>query len=103
MNLFGRKAAPPVRTGPVATADTIRKIREQLDTLEKREQHIEKKIIAQLEEAKQKSAKKDKRGAIFALKRKKMYEAEIEKLQVSSFHYTYIYIYKYICLYCVCV
>lgn len=81
MNLFGRKSAPPVRATPQATADTIRKIREQLDTLEKRELHIEKKIGMQLEEAKKKSAGKDKRGAIFALKRKKMYEAEIEKLQ----------------------
>lgn len=81
MNLFGRKAAPPVRATPQATADTIRKIREQLETLEKRELHIEKKIGMQLEEAKKKSAGKDKRGAIFALKRKKMYEAEIEKLQ----------------------
>ena len=32
--------------------------------------------------AKKKAAAKDKRGAIFALKRKKMYENEIEKLQV---------------------
>jgi charged multivesicular body protein 4A/B len=81
MNLFGRKAAPPVRTGPQATAETIRKLREQLDSLEKREAHINRKIDLQLEDAKKKSAAKDKRGAIFALKRKKMYESEIEKLQ----------------------
>ncbi|KDO21729.1 hypothetical protein SPRG_13145 [Saprolegnia parasitica CBS 223.65] len=81
MNFFGRKAAAPVKTGPAETAETIRKLREQLDTLEKRESHIEKKIEAQLEEAKKKSAAKDKRGAIFCLKRKKMYESEIEKLQ----------------------
>ncbi|OQS07024.1 hypothetical protein THRCLA_20241 [Thraustotheca clavata] len=81
MNLFGRKAAAPVKTGPAETAETIRKLREQLDILEKRESHIEKKIEAQLEEAKKKSAAKDKRGAIFCLKRKKMYESEIEKLQ----------------------
>lgn len=81
MNLFGRKSAAPVKATPQATADTIRKIREQLETLEKRELHIEKKIGLQLEEAKKKSASKDKRGAIFALKRKKMFEAEIEKLQ----------------------
>ncbi|OQR84206.1 hypothetical protein ACHHYP_13730 [Achlya hypogyna] len=81
MNLFGRKAPAPVKTGPAETAETIRKLREQLDTLEKRESHIEKKIEAQLEEAKKKSAAKDKRGAIFCLKRKKMYESEIEKLQ----------------------
>ncbi|KAH7491871.1 hypothetical protein PRIC2_002494 [Phytophthora ramorum] len=81
MNLFGRKSAAPARKGPVATAETIRKLREQLESLEKREQHIVKKIALQLQEAKHKSATKDKRGAIFALKRKKMYEAEVEKLQ----------------------
>ncbi|CEG44342.1 snf7-domain-containing protein [Plasmopara halstedii] len=75
--------ATPVRAAPVATADTIRKLREQLDSLEKRELHIVKKIELQLQEAKQKSAANDKRGAIFALKRKKMYEAEVEKLQGS--------------------
>ncbi|TMW68876.1 hypothetical protein Poli38472_001032 [Pythium oligandrum] len=81
MNLFGRKSAPPVRAGPAATADTIRKLREQLDTLEKREMHIERKIQLQLDDAKKKSLAKDKKGAIFALKRKKMFEAEVEKLQ----------------------
>ncbi|ETV73549.1 hypothetical protein H257_11676 [Aphanomyces astaci] len=81
MNLFGRKAPAPVRTSPADTAETIRKLREQLDTLEKREAHIEKKMELQLDEAKKKSAAKDKRGAIFCLKRKKMYESEVEKLQ----------------------
>ncbi|KAI9917175.1 hypothetical protein PsorP6_013346 [Peronosclerospora sorghi] len=80
---FGRKAAAPQRTGPVATADTIRTLRDQLESLEKRELHIMKKIALQLEEAKQKNAAKDKRGALFALKRKKMLEAEVEKLQGS--------------------
>jgi len=82
MNLFGRKAKKPQpKAAPPNTAATIQGIRAQLDTLEKREQHIEKKIQQQLLEAKKKSAAKDKRGAIFALKRKKMYESEIEKLQ----------------------
>ncbi len=49
--------------------------------LEKREEHIYKKIEAALTEAKQKSLKKDKNGALFALKRKKMYETEVSKLQ----------------------
>ncbi len=45
-----------------------------------RENHIQKKIKAQLLDAKAKSAAKDKRGALFALKRKKMYEGEVNKL-----------------------
>lgn len=45
-----------------------------------RENHIQKKIKAQLLDAKAKSNAKDKRGALFALKRKKMYEGEVNKL-----------------------
>jgi len=79
MNLFGKKkpnAAPAPH--PV---DTIKMLRDNLLVLEKREEHIQKKIEMALTEAKQKSAKKDKNGALFALKRKKMYEAEVSKLQ----------------------
>lgn len=45
-----------------------------------REGHIQKKIKVQLLDAKAKSSAKDKRGALFALKRKKMYEGEVNKL-----------------------
>ena len=51
-----------------------------METLEKRQIHLDKKIEQQLQEAKAKMAKKDKRGALYCLKRKKMYEAEIEKI-----------------------
>ena len=87
--------------------EAIRKLRESLETLEKREIHISKRVELTLAEAKQKAAKKDKRGetatspsramphpvrshppppnhvtgALFALKRKKLYEEEISKLQ----------------------
>ena len=43
--------------------------------------HLDKRIEQQTTEAKQKMAKKDKRGALYCLKRKKMYEKEVEKLQ----------------------
>lgn len=49
-------------------------------TRKHRENHIQKKIKAQLLDAKAKSSAKDKRGALFALKRKKMYEGEVNKL-----------------------
>jgi len=82
MNLFGRKTQKaqqaPVKVDPV---EAIRKLRESLETLEKREIHISKRVELTLAEAKQKAAKKDKRGALFALKRKKLYEEEISKLQ----------------------
>lgn len=79
MNLFGKKKQAPVPApNPI---DTIAKLRESLAILEKREEHITKKIEASLSEARMKSQKKDKNGALFALKRKKMYEAEVTKLQ----------------------
>lgn len=78
MNLFGKaKTAPP----PPDSASTIMKLRSTLDTLEKRESHIDKKIMAQLVEAKKKSKANDKKGALFCLKRKKMFESEINKIQ----------------------
>eukprot|EP00752_Nemacystus_decipiens_P001243 g1242.t1 len=77
MNLFGKAKAKPAQTD---TTSTILKLRETLDSLDKRENHIQKKIKAQLLDAKAKSQAKDKRGALFALKRKKMYEGEVNKL-----------------------
>ena len=79
MNLFGRKKAAPV-AGGADPAQTILTLRNTVDTLEKRQIHLDKKIEQQLQEAKQKMAKKDKRGALYCLKRKKMYESEIEKI-----------------------
>lgn len=67
MNLFGKKKAQPQPTLSPASAstsavDTIRALRENSETLEKREAHIGKKVEAALLEAKQKAAKKDKKG-----------------------------------------
>lgn len=82
MNLFGKKKPTNSSSGPSPSpVDTIKMLRENLIVLEKREEHILKKIETALQEAKQKSNKKDRNGALFALKRKKMYEAEVSKLQ----------------------
>lgn len=79
MNLFGKKksAPPPPKANPV---DAINILRQQLEVLEKREQLLQVKIDAQLRDAKIRMGKKDKSGALLALKRKKMYESEISKL-----------------------
>ena len=60
MNLFGKKkAAPP----PVVDAPSvIGNIKQNLDLLDKREQHLQKQIDKCLMEAKAKAAKKDKNG-----------------------------------------
>jgi len=75
MNLFGKKK----QAGP-SLADSIKQLREAMDTLEKREQHISKQIQLTLNEAKKKSKLKDKRGALFQLKRKKMLEKQIDQI-----------------------
>ena len=64
--------------------------------MEKRIAHLEKKIQQQLVEAKKKHQKKDKRGAIMCMKRKKMYEAQVRarcgSRDSSKEFYTHAYI-----------
>ena len=46
-----------------------------------REEHIEAKLATATQNAKLRLSKGDKKGALFCLKQKKMYEAEVRKLQ----------------------
>lgn len=46
-----------------------------------REEHVARKMEDTIKEAKLKMSKGDKKGALFAMKRKKLYEAEIDKIQ----------------------
>lgn len=60
----------------------IHKIRMSIENADRREAFLQHKIDNRLvPEAKKKMANGDKRGALFAMKRKKMYEAEIDKLE----------------------
>ncbi|KAF4698798.1 hypothetical protein FOZ63_028720 [Perkinsus olseni] len=70
---------PPTKNLP----DAIMKNKEAIATLEKREQLIEKKMALQEQDARTRAAAKDKRGALMALKRKKMLEAELTTLMNS--------------------
>lgn len=81
-SLFGKKkkAAPPPTKDPTEVIADISRI---LETLEKRESHMNLKMEMCVKEAKAKAAKKDKNGALFALKQKKFYENELSKLQGS--------------------
>jgi hypothetical protein len=74
---FGSKASQP---GPVAVPDAIMKNKEAIDTLIKRHEFIEKKVAMQDNIAREKAKAKDKRGAMMALKSKKMLTAELETL-----------------------
>eukprot|EP00618_Florenciella_parvula_P008366 CAMPEP_0119475716 /NCGR_PEP_ID=MMETSP1344-20130328/6495_1 /TAXON_ID=236787 /ORGANISM="Florenciella parvula, Strain CCMP2471" /LENGTH=277 /DNA_ID=CAMNT_0007509301 /DNA_START=204 /DNA_END=1038 /DNA_ORIENTATION=- len=90
MNIFGRPrntggggGNQPARARQAApdAAQAILKLRGTVETLDKREAHIGTKITAQTTEAKAKLAKKDKKGALICMKRKKMFENEITKIQ----------------------
>ncbi|XP_049850818.1 charged multivesicular body protein 4c-like [Schistocerca gregaria] len=72
-SLFGKvKSAPP-------PSETILKLRKTLEQLEKREDYLELKVKAELETAK-KNASINRRAALMALKKKRIYEQQIEKM-----------------------
>jgi charged multivesicular body protein 4 len=73
MRLFGKKKSTPT------PQDSIHRLRETIEMLTKREEFLEKKIEKELQIAKQ-NASKNKRVAMMALKRKKAYEAQVQKL-----------------------
>ncbi|WBW73930.1 ESCRT III complex subunit Vps32 [Schizosaccharomyces osmophilus] len=64
------------------TKDTITRFQDTLSMFEKKEQRLERQIAEQNEIAK-KNATTNKRAALAALKRKKMYENELEKIEGS--------------------
>ncbi|CAG8485608.1 16684_t:CDS:2 [Acaulospora morrowiae] len=74
MNLFfpQQKAKPNAK-------DAIVRLRDTLQMLEKRENHLQNKIDSELKTAKTYAAT-NKRAAMMALKRKKQYENQIEKI-----------------------
>lgn len=90
MRLFSRfgnnKKKEPKEPVEVKLYEAIIKYREAIETLEKRRLHIEKKVCAQTQEAQNKAASGDKNGALFALKRRKAYQQELD--QVSNAHMT---------------
>jgi len=78
MKLFGKAKKEPT------TKEGITKLRETLDMLEKRETYLQTKIDHEVSEAKRFMALKNKRAAMMCLKKKKTYEAQIEKITGAS-------------------
>eukprot|EP00252_Welwitschia_mirabilis_P018023 TRINITY_DN40184_c0_g1_i1.p1 TRINITY_DN40184_c0_g1~~TRINITY_DN40184_c0_g1_i1.p1 ORF type:complete len:222 (+),score=74.96 TRINITY_DN40184_c0_g1_i1:354-1019(+) len=72
--LFGR---PKENPSPLTTLD---KLNETLEMLEKKEKVLQKKIQTELEKAKEFTRAKNKRAAIQCLKRKRLYEVQVEQL-----------------------
>lgn len=79
LRFFGRKKEEPKQES-VDLPQAILRNKTAIETLEKRQLHLERRIAAQTEEAKARAQANDKRGALFALKRKKMLETELEQL-----------------------
>ena len=93
---FGKKKAtapppPPSQPPPRSVAGaqsaprsenamTITKIRDMLESLDKREAHLMRKMDEQTKEALKLSKANKKSAALICLKRKKMYEKECEKI-----------------------
>ncbi|CAJ0748820.1 2320_t:CDS:2 [Entrophospora sp. SA101] len=67
-----------------APKDAIVNLRDTLQMLEKRENHLQSKIDAEIKTARS-HATTNKRAALMALKRKKQYETQMEKLSGAKF------------------
>ncbi|CAI9766029.1 unnamed protein product [Fraxinus pennsylvanica] len=72
--MFGK---PKQETNALTTLD---KLNETLEMLEKKEKVLQKKASAEVEKAKDFTKAKNKRAAIQCLKRKRLYEQQIEQL-----------------------
>jgi len=92
MNFFGKKkkevntvVSSTSASKPSDAQTTIVKLRESIANQDKREEHIQKKIDGMIVEAKAKMGKGDKKGALYAMKRKKLYDQEMGKIQNVRF------------------
>eukprot|EP00252_Welwitschia_mirabilis_P009757 TRINITY_DN2261_c0_g1_i1.p1 TRINITY_DN2261_c0_g1~~TRINITY_DN2261_c0_g1_i1.p1 ORF type:complete len:224 (+),score=85.67 TRINITY_DN2261_c0_g1_i1:241-912(+) len=59
---------------------TLDRLNETLEMLEKKEKVLQKKISVEVEKAKQFTRQKNKKAAIQCLKRKRLYESQVEQL-----------------------
>ncbi|XAR67660.1 hypothetical protein NMG60_11002506 [Bertholletia excelsa] len=73
--VFGKKAAEEINA-----VSSLDKLNESLEMLEKKEKVLLKKASAEVEKAKDFTRSKNKRAAIQCLKRKRLYEQQIEQL-----------------------
>ena len=78
MRLFGTKKKKVVVP---SINDSIQSLRQAVIQLQKREVHLDRKIQVCLGNAKSKSKRKDKKGAIYELKKKKQLENHLQSIQ----------------------
>lgn len=84
--IFGgsEKAARPVQVTQKSTAttvDAIQKLGETEELLLKKRDLLEKRIAQELERAKEFTKQKNKRAALASLKKKKLYETQLEQIE----------------------
>lgn len=70
--------------GRQSVGDSLEHLDQTIDLLEKKEQVLQKKVEQEVEKAKDLLAKKNKNGALQCMKRKKMYEDQITKIQAQK-------------------
>jgi len=87
MNLFGKKRdpVPPPTTAPAAPAGgsnqaAIVKVKDTIETMGKRQEHLLRKVNLETKNAMQYSKTNKKKEAIACLKRKKMFEKQVEQI-----------------------
>lgn len=80
MNLFGPKKKATPQQPSVTPQSAIQRLNEALESLDKREQFIQKKADREQSEAKRLVKAGNKKAALMALKKKKMYEAQVDKI-----------------------
>jgi len=76
MNLFSQKKKAPAPK----LSESIQKLQDVSADLDKREKHLQAQIDQAAIEARKKLKAKDKRGALHFLKRKKMYEKQVDQI-----------------------
>jgi len=89
MNFFGsRKKTPAAAAKPASNSpiEAIGKLKEQIRVMEKGGTHLEQRIRKCHMDAVAKSKKKNKRGAMLDLKRKKLLEKQLQQKQAQQFN-----------------
>ena len=77
--LFGGSAKEEKKVGPTPE-ESLKALGSQIDNIEKRSKLLDSKSKKLVQEALQKKKNKDEKGALLCLKRKKMYENEMNKM-----------------------